>query len=123
MAKTFYSKTTVYDPDYRNVQSELWQLLTEDQQKVVASVFCHLKNHAQIEIAEALIDYIEADIHPQASDWSDTTIGSMFYVLVFRLFDKDLTANLPSTGSGQVRACKTETIGEAIKRVFPSFLK
>ena len=102
MAKTFYSKHTQFDPEYRNVQSELWQLLTEDQQKVVASVFCHLKNHAQIEIAEALIDYIEADIHPEASDWSDTTIGSMFYVLVFRIFGKDLTEGFKkpaSTGS------------------------
>lgn len=108
MAKTFYSKETVFNPEYRNVQAELWTRLSEEQQKVVASVFCHLKNHAQIEIAEALIDYIEADIHPQASDWSDTTIGSMFYMLVFRLFGKDLTEGFKNPASAPV---DSESVG------------
>lgn len=90
--KKFFNPNTVYDPNYRNVQSELWALLSDEQRAVVGGVFKHLKNHAQIEIAEALIDYIEADIQPEVADWSDSNVGGIFYVTVYRLFGKDLTA-------------------------------
>jgi len=84
MAKTFYSKETVFDPDYRNVQAELWTRLSEDQQKVVASVFCHLKNHAQIEIAEALIDYIEAGV---MTEFDNVVSGGIFNFLITTIKD------------------------------------
>ena len=59
---------TQYDPSYRSVQQELWQLLNREQQAMVASHFRHLKNHAQVAIAEALIDYIEEGILPDFSE-------------------------------------------------------
>ena len=58
------------EPDYRNVQAELWQLLDNDQKEIVARTFCHLKNHVQIEVAEALIDVLAANIYPDPRDWS-----------------------------------------------------
>ena len=59
---------TQYDPSYRSVQQELWQMLNREQQAMVANHFSHLKNHAQVAIAEALIDYIEEGILPDFSE-------------------------------------------------------
>ena len=76
--KQFFNPHTQYDPEYRNVQAELWQLLTDDQQAIVAGVFCHLKNHAQVEVAEALIDYLSMGVYPDPRDWTDSFIGGIF---------------------------------------------
>lgn len=73
--KKFYNPNTKFDPDYRNVQSELWQLLTDKQRKQVALVFAHLKNHAQIQIAEALIDFIETGY---VTPFQDPLTGGVF---------------------------------------------
>ena len=59
---------TQYDPSYRSVQRELWRMLNREQQAMVANHFSHLKNHAQVAIAEALIDYIEEGILPDFSE-------------------------------------------------------
>ena len=66
--RAFRNPMTQYDPSYRSVQQELWQLLNREQQAMVASHFRHLKNHAQVAIAEALIDYIEEGILPDFSE-------------------------------------------------------
>ena len=66
--RPFHNPMTQYDPSYRSVQQELWQLLNREQQAMVASHFRHLKNHAQVAIAEALIDYIEEGILPDFSE-------------------------------------------------------
>lgn len=57
-----------YDSPYRSVQRELWRMLNREQQAIVANHFSHLKNHAQVAIAEALIDYIEEGILPDFSE-------------------------------------------------------
>ena len=90
--KKFFNPNTVYDPDYRNVQSELWTLLSDEQRAVVGGVFKHLKNHAQIEIAEALIDYVEEDIRPDIRDWSDILNAILFNYILFRAFGINITA-------------------------------
>lgn len=94
--KKFYSNKTVFDPNYRNIQSELWALLSDEQREVVASIFCHLKNHAQIEIASALIDYIESDYEdiPSAYAWSSTIIGAWFHYLLYLLYDVEPAESL-----------------------------
>ena len=66
--RAFRNPMTQYDPSYRSVQQELWQLLNREQQAMVANHFRHLKNHAQVAIAEALIDYIEEGILPDFSE-------------------------------------------------------
>ena len=66
--RAFRYTMTQYDPSYRSVQQELWQLLNREQQAIVANHFSHLKNHAQVAIAEALIDYIEEGILPDFSE-------------------------------------------------------
>ena len=66
--RAFRNPMTQYDPSYRSVQQELWQLLNREQQAMVANHFSHLKNHAQVAIAEALIDYIEEGILPDFSE-------------------------------------------------------
>lgn len=66
--RAFRNPMTQYDPSYRSVQRELWQLLNREQQAMVANHFRHLKNHAQVAIAEALIDYIEEGILPDFSE-------------------------------------------------------
>ena len=43
-------------------------MLNREQQAIVANHFSHLKNHAQVAIAEALIDYIEEGILPDFSE-------------------------------------------------------
>ena len=43
-------------------------MLNREQQAMVASHFRHLKNHAHVAIAEALIDYIEEGILPDFSE-------------------------------------------------------
>lgn len=78
MTKKFFNPNTKFDPEYRSAQKVLWQLLTNEQQKVVAMIFCHLKNHAQIEIAEALIDFIRFDIYPDPRDWSCSFMELVF---------------------------------------------
>lgn len=86
MERKFYNKRTQYDPDYRNVQAELWELLTDEQQCVIAKVFKHLKNHEQIELAEALIDQIETGILPDPRDWSDSFIETCYHYIAARAF-------------------------------------
>ena len=66
--RAFRNPMTQYDPSYRSVQRELWRMLNREQQAMVASHFRHLKNHAQVAIAEALIDYIEEGILPDFSE-------------------------------------------------------
>ena len=66
--RAFRNPMTQYDPSYRSVQRELWQMLNREQQAMVANHFRHLKNHAQVAIAEALIDYIEEGILPDFSE-------------------------------------------------------
>ena len=66
--RPFHNPMTQYDPSYRSVQRELWRMLNREQQAMVASHFRHLKNHAQVAIAEALIDYIEEGILPDFSE-------------------------------------------------------
>ena len=66
--RAFRNPMTQYDPSYRSVQRELWRMLNREQQAIVASHFRHLKNHAQVAIAEALIDYIEEGILPDFSE-------------------------------------------------------
>lgn len=95
MKQTFYSEKTVFDPNYRNVQSELWQLLTEEQKKVVANCFAHLKNHAQIEIAEALIDFIETGILPDNHSWQNHVTGGIFLFIVTTAFRESLAPEKP----------------------------
>lgn len=101
MNHRFFNKNTQFDPNYRNIQSELWALLSDDQQVTIASVFKHLKNHAQIEISEALIDYIKSDYTeiPDAIDWSDITIGATFYMILNRVFDVEIDEIFPSVKS------------------------
>lgn len=84
MNHRFYNKNTQFDPNYRNIQSELWALLSDEQQVIIASVFKHLKNHAQVEISEALLAWIDSDyeVLPSAADWSDVTIGATFYMIL-----------------------------------------
>jgi len=86
MAKTFFSNKTVFDPDYRNVQAELWTLLSDEQQAIVGGSFCHLKNHAQIEIAEALIDFIETGILPDNDSWQNHVTGGIFQFILVKAF-------------------------------------
>lgn len=90
MKKTFYKKSTVYDPEYRNVQSELWSLLSEEQRTTVGGVFKHLKNHSQIEISEALIDYLEEGILPDIRDWSDIFNAIQFNFILYRAFGVEI---------------------------------
>ena len=92
--RKFFNPNTVYDPDYRNVQSELWTLLSDEQCAVVGGVFKHLKNHSQIEIAEALIDYVEEDIRPDIRDWSDILNAILFNYIRFRAFGINITAEM-----------------------------
>ena len=66
--RPFHNPMMQYDSSYRSVQRELWQMLNREQQAMVASHFRHLKNHAQVAIAEALIDYIEEGILPDFSE-------------------------------------------------------
>lgn len=97
MKRTFYNKNTKFDPNYRNIQSELWTYLSDNQRAIIGGIFKHLKNHAQIEIAEALIDWIESDYEliPKACDWSDITIGSTFYMILNRAYDVDMEELFP----------------------------
>lgn len=92
--RKFFNPNTVYDPDYRNVQSELWTLLSDEQRAVVGGVFKHLKNHSQIEIAEAHIDYVEEDIRPDIRDWSDILNAILFNYILFRAFGINITAEM-----------------------------
>ena len=66
--RAFRNPMMQYDSSYRSVQRELWQMLNREQQAMVANHFSHLKNHAQVAIAEALIDYIEEGILPDFSE-------------------------------------------------------
>ena len=66
--RAFRNPMTQYDPSYRSVQRELWRMLNREKQAMVANHFSHLKNHAQVAIAEALIDYIEEGILPDFSE-------------------------------------------------------
>lgn len=89
--KKFFNPNTVYDPQYRNVQSELWALLSDEQRAVVGGVFKHLKNHSQIEIAEALIDFVAEGIRPDIRDWSDIFNAIQFNFILYRAFGIDIT--------------------------------
>ena len=66
--RAFRNPMMQYDSSYRSVQRELWRMLNREQQAIVANHFSHLKNHAQVAIAEALIDYIEEGILPDFSE-------------------------------------------------------
>ena len=66
--RPFHNPMMQYDSSYRSVQRELWRMLNREQQAMVANHFSHLKNHAQVAIAEALIDYIEEGILPDFSE-------------------------------------------------------
>lgn len=72
------------EPDYRNVQAELWQHLDNEQKAIVARTFCHLKNHVQIEVAEALIDVLAANIYPDPRDWSCSFADLVFTFIIQR---------------------------------------
>ena len=87
--KKFYNPNTQFDPNYRNIQAELWTLLSDEQRAIIGGVFKHLKNHAQIEIAEALLDYIDSDYTeiPSVLDWSDVTIATLFHYILNRAYD------------------------------------
>lgn len=84
--KKFYNPNTKFDPDYHNVQKELWQYLTDEQKAVVGGTFRHLKNHIQIEVAEALIDVMVANIYPDPRDWSSSFAETVFTYIIQRLF-------------------------------------
>lgn len=84
--KKFYNPNTKFNPDYRNVQSELWQYLTDEQKAVVGGTFRHLKNHIQIEVAEALIDVVAANLYPDPRDWSSSFAETVFTYITQRLF-------------------------------------
>ena len=88
--KHFYNKSTVFDPDYRNVQKELWEYLTDEQKAIVGSTFRHLKNHLQIEVAEALIDVMAESIYPDPRDWTSSFAESVFTYIINRLFHSNL---------------------------------
>lgn len=105
MNHRFYNKNTQFDPNYRNIQSELWTLLSDDQQAIIGGVFKHLKNHAQIEISEALLDYIESDYteFPGVLEWSDVTVGGLFYNILNRAFDVAVEEIFPETKKGGKR--------------------
>lgn len=101
MKRNFYNPNTKYDPQYRNVQSELWALLSDEQRAVVGGVFKHLKNHSQIEISEALIDYVEEGIMPGIQDWSDIFNAMQFNFILNRAFNvsmDELFADLKKKG-------------------------
>lgn len=95
MIRKFFNKNTQFNPEYRNVQAELWQVLTDEQQKQVALVFCHLKNHSQIEIADALLDYVHEGIIPEVTDWSNIFNAIQFNYILYRAFGVDITKSLP----------------------------
>lgn len=86
--KNFFNPTTKFDPNYRNIQSELWVYLSDQQQAIVGGVFRHLKNHAQIELAMALINYIESDYTdmPDVLDFTDALTSGIFHYLVQQLY-------------------------------------
>ena len=84
--KKFYNPNTQFDPEYRNVQKELWQYLTDEQKAIVGGTFKHLKNHTQIEVAEALIDVLAVNLYPDPRDWSDSFSETVFTYITQRLF-------------------------------------
>ena len=95
--KKFYNPNTKFDPNYRNIQSELWALLSDEQRSIIGSIFSHMKNHAQVEIASALIDYIESEYEeiPSAYAWSDITIGAIFHMILNRAFGVSIEELFP----------------------------
>ena len=97
MKHHFYNKNTQFDPNYRNIQSELWTLLSDEQRAIIGGIFKHLKNHAQIEIASAIIDYIESDYEdiPSVYAWSDITVGALFHIILNRAFDVEIDELFP----------------------------
>ena len=97
MKRTFYNPNTKFDPNYRNIQSELWVYLSDPQRAIIGGIFKHLKNHAQIEIAEALIDFIESDYTeiPAVIEWSDVTIGAIFHMILNRAFGVEIEELFP----------------------------
>lgn len=99
MKHSFFNPNTKFDPNYRNIQSELWAMLSDEQQAIIGGIFKHLKNHAQIEIAEALIDYIESDYTkiPVVLDWSDAIVGGLFYNILNRAFYVEIDEIFPET--------------------------
>lgn len=103
--KKFFNPKTVYDPQYRNIQAELWTLLSDEQRAIIGGIFKHLKNHAQIEIAEALLDWIDSDYEnlPSAADWSDVTIGATFYMILYRAYDVEIDEIFPELHKKGVR--------------------
>lgn len=103
MKRKFYNPNTKFDPQYRNIQSELWAFLSEEQRAIIGGIFKHLKNHAQIEISEALLDYIESDYSevPSADDWSDVTIGATFYMILNRAYEVEIDEIFPNVKGGK----------------------
>lgn len=88
-------KSRKYDPDYRNVQAELWSITTNSQHGIIGGVFRHLKNHIQIEISDALIDYLEEGIKPEPTDWSSAVAGGLFDFIVEQI-RRDAITHKPS---------------------------
>ena len=70
--------------DFRNVQTDLWTYLDDKQKEVVARTFCHLKNHLQIEVAEALIYLMAANIQPDPRDWSCAFADHVYNFIIQR---------------------------------------
>lgn len=83
--KHFFNPKTQYDPEYVNVQAELWKLLSEDEQETVARTFRHLKNFIQVEISKAIINVINKNMYPDPRNWSSSFCETIFEYLRERL--------------------------------------
>lgn len=95
--KKFYNPNTKFDPDYHNLQADLWSMTTDSQHAVIGGVFKHLKNHAQLEIASALIDYFEEGIKPHPYTWSDAVTGGIFEFIISQIDGSSSLNPHPST--------------------------
>ncbi len=69
---------------YRNVQAELWEHLLDEQKSIVAHTFRHLKNPLQIEVSEALMDFLITGIYPDPRDWSCSLAETIFTHIISR---------------------------------------
>ena len=90
--KHFHNPNTVYDPAYHNIQADLWTLLNDNQRDVIGGVFKHLKNHVQIAICNALINWIKSNRKtvPSFSSLGGVIAATLFQYILAIAFDVDL---------------------------------
>lgn len=56
-------------------QADLWNYLKPEQQRVMRPILRKLKNHAQVDLCVALLDYMETGEQPH---FDDVLIGGLF---------------------------------------------